>query len=70
MRTRVLNRVVLAVVISSGSLVASPPALCLAAEHPELAIWPNGLPADAKPVAPERVEELKAKLTDGCLPRP
>ena len=64
MRTCVLSRVVLAVAISYVSFLSLPPKQCLAAEHPELAIWPNGLPADAKPVAPERIEELKAKLTE------
>ncbi len=35
-----------------------------AADQPEIAIWPKGLPADAKPVTAERIEQLKAKMTD------
>ncbi|GAB6166467.1 alpha/beta hydrolase [Thermostilla marina] len=30
------------------------------AEGPTLKLWPNGLPADAKPLPPERIVELKA----------
>jgi len=35
-----------------------------AAERQEIPIWPDGLPPGAKPVAADRVEELKSKLTD------
>lgn len=35
-----------------------------AADRPEIPIWPDGLPAGAKPVAAERVKELKGKLTE------
>ena len=35
-----------------------------AAERPEIPVWPNGLPAGAKPVEAKRVEELKGQLTD------
>jgi acetyl esterase/lipase len=35
-----------------------------AADRPEISIWPNGLPAGAKPVEAKRIEELKRKLTE------
>lgn len=35
-----------------------------AAERPTISIWPNSLPAGAKPVDAKRVEELKGKLTE------
>jgi acetyl esterase/lipase len=64
MRRRPLCFTALFVSATIASLSALPPGSCSAAEHPELAIWPKGLPADAKPVAPERISELKAKLTE------
>lgn len=36
----------------------------MAEGRPEITIWPNGLPAGAKPVDGNRVDELKAKLTE------
>jgi len=33
----------------------------LIGDKPVLELWPQGLPADAKPVAPERIAELEAK---------
>ncbi|MFW6170246.1 MAG: alpha/beta hydrolase [Planctomycetota bacterium] len=35
----------------------------MAAEKPVIELWPEGLPEDAKPVAGERIEELRAKQT-------
>jgi len=64
MLARPLVVCVFAVVVSTASFPVMPEKRCAAAEHPELAIWPDGLPADAKPVSPERVKELKGKLTE------
>ncbi len=64
MRTRRLRRVLVAVVISSVSFVSLLAGQGSAAEHPEVSIWPNGLPADAKPFSPEKIKELEEKLTE------
>jgi acetyl esterase/lipase len=36
----------------------------IAADRPEISLWPNGLPTGAKPIDASRVEELKGKLTE------
>ncbi len=59
MRARQQSLVVLLSIIHFAATQHDSPA----AEHPELAIWPKGLPADAKPVSPERIKELEAKQT-------
>ncbi len=33
-------------------------------EKPVIELWPEGLPKDAKPIAPERIAELEAKQTE------
>ncbi len=35
----------------------------VAQDHPEINLWPTGLPADARPIDPARVEMLKAQTT-------
>ncbi|MBI1310874.1 alpha/beta hydrolase fold domain-containing protein [bacterium] len=64
MRTGLRRCVFLVAVVMLAGGAASEPINCAAAEHPEIGIWPNGLPADAKPVSAERVRELEGKLTD------
>ena len=64
MRTRRLSLISFLSLAVAASFLTQSSQECMAAEHPELAIWPKGLPADAKPVAPERVKELEAKLTE------
>ncbi len=45
------------------TLVLAVAGVSLAAEKPVVKLWPQGLPGDAKPVAPERVASLQSKQT-------
>lgn len=64
MRVCPLRFVLLTAALATAGAVTLPHSSCHAAEHPEITIWPKGLPADAKPVSAERIKELEAKLTD------
>jgi len=60
MRHSMLRATILMTVIVCAACESS----ALAADHPEISLWPNGLPAGAKPIDANRVEELKGKLTE------
>ena len=53
-----------ALLIVALLLAASASQVVDAADRPEIAIWPDDLPAGAKPVDAQRVEELNGKLTE------
>ena len=48
---------------ASVLLVLAIVATAAADQYPTIRLWPNGLPADAKPVDPDRIAELQAKQT-------
>ncbi len=50
-----------AIALCVATLLAS---VGVAAEKPELKLWPKGLPQDAKPIAPEEIAQLQAKQTE------
>lgn len=64
MRTRPLSFVAPVALTVAVSFFLLSQRQCAAAEHPELAIWPKGLPSDAKPVSLERIKELEANQTE------
>jgi acetyl esterase/lipase len=53
-----------ATVLMTLAACTAPDCSALAADRPEISLWPNGLPAGAKPIDANRIEELKGKLTE------
>ena len=60
MRNMILRATILMTITGCAACEFS----ALAADHPEMALWPDGLPAGAKSIDATRVEELKSQLTE------